>query len=540
MAELDGSRFRWAAITAGFLALALVPPAGAATIRIDSSTPGTAFDGLVDGFPGIAPLDGNADIGANALGVGLKPSVTEERGVAELPLAPLAGVTATAVTSATLTFNIDDVLSTFGPGTDFDGTAAERIAVVVYPGDGQVTLDDFQRGQAAPAAIVDTSSAGTISDASLATSGPIRFTVDVKAALQGLLAGGATHMGVVFVTDDANTGTSLDDLGLGGAGPPGVGGATLPFLVVNTSGPQPTPTPGGGPTPTPAPRRTPGPDPGPSSPIGVRPDALGDQVVLYYDARDAFTTFLNLRNDADGALTVVLKLYGPDLAAAVTETLTLPAGGTRTIDAAGVRTRGLPAQFGLALASAVDGDGRPIVTRALSGSFTVANLQTISAWGAPGAARRALAITASGVSTPALGTVIDGESVVLRAIRPELLALAVFYNPETLEPAEHGGHQLIFLSFNDVAGVAAGATTASTTWDVAATRNTGEPIDPPALTVSGVRVSDLLAVGGEAVLGQAGGMLFGAEPSGAYNRMIFFSESLGTFATGYMLPVVTQ
>jgi hypothetical protein len=268
------------------------------------------------------------------------------------------------------------------------------------------------------------------------------------------------------------------------------------------------------------------------------PLAQGDQIISYYDARDGYTTFLSLRNDAGEPLAIVLKLYGPDVAGSITESFTLPAGGTRTVDAAALRgSRGLPAQYGVALASAVDGGGAPIVTRALSGSFTVANLQTNSAWGAPAAARRALAI---GAGDPAVGATIDGESVVLRAIRPELLTLAVFYNPDTLQPAAQGGNQLVFLSFNDVPGVAAGAVAASTIWDVLGSRNDGAAIDPPDLTASGVAVSDLVAVAGEAVRGQAGGLLFGAEPTGAYNRLIYFSESLGTFGTGYLLPVITQ
>ena len=61
----------------------------------------------------------------------------------ELPLAPLAGIAPAAITTAIVTFNIDDVLSTFGPGTDFDGSSAERIIVGTYAGNGALSVSDY-------------------------------------------------------------------------------------------------------------------------------------------------------------------------------------------------------------------------------------------------------------------------------------------------------------------------------------------------------------------------------------------------------------
>ncbi len=209
---------------------------------------GAQFDGIVDGFPGIAPLDGTPDVAGNQLGIGLKPGATEERGIAEFPVATVTGgLAADAVTSVVLHFNVDDVLSTFGPGTDFDGTASERIQIHVYGGDGSVVLSDFAEGSGTPDAVVATGAQGAITDATLASTGPVSFEVDLTAQVKALVAGGATHIGVVFATDDANSGTSIDDLGPNSAGPPGVGGAKLPFFVVN-GGEEPDPVCGDGTT----------------------------------------------------------------------------------------------------------------------------------------------------------------------------------------------------------------------------------------------------------------------------------------------------
>lgn len=232
------------------------------------------------------------------------------------------------------------MLSTFGPGTDFDGTASDPIHVATYAGDGAVGLDDFGKGSRI--ATVATNGA-SVTDASLAASGPVQVTVDITAALKGLLGSGATHLGVVFSTEDSPTGTSLDDLGAGGGGPPGVGGAIMP---------------------------------------------------------------------------------------------------------------------------------------------------------------------------------------------------SVFYDPATLLAPELGGNQLLFLSFNDLPGESFAAAAAATRWDVDARRNDGQQLAASELDASGVVTTHLTALLGEAASGQAGSVLLSAAPSGAYNRLVFFTESLGTFATGYLLPSV--
>ncbi|MBY0274457.1 hypothetical protein K2Z84_03875 [Candidatus Binatia bacterium] len=511
-------------------------PAWAAEILLDTSTPGATYDSVLDGFPGIAPLDGTGDAGGNALAVGLKDGVTEERAILELPLAALGGIGAAKISSAVLTFNVDDVLSTFGPGTDFDGTAAERIAVATYAGDGAVGLDDFGKGSLAGA--VDTGE--TITDATLATTGPVRFAVDITDAVRTLVAGGATHLGLVLSTDDSPTGTSIDDLGVGGSGPPGVDGASLPFVTITTTDSGPTPTPGG-PTARPTPTRTPSPLPTNDLAAGLFttvPDARGDQLAFYYDARSGFTTFLNVHNAGESSLTLSLALYGPDFGDPLEDVFTLAPGSTRTIDVAELRGRGLPAQYGIAFVTAVDGAGKPVVTRSLAGNFTVANLATSSAWGAAAAARTAVQLGASGVSMPAWGASIDGESVLLRAVRPDRLSLAVYYDPATLASPEQGGNQLIFLSFNDVPGDRYAAEAAVTRWALTARRNDGQPLSAPELDVLGVQVEHLESVLGEQASGAAGSILLSAGASGAYNRLVFFTESLGTFATGYLLPRV--
>jgi hypothetical protein len=259
------------------------------------------------------------------------------------------------------------------------------------------------------------------------------------------------------------------------------------------------------------------------------PAARGAQLLLHYDARDGYTTFLNVANQGDEELSIRIALYGPALAVPLTVERTLPAGSTRTIDVGGLRGEGLPADPGIALVTATL-TGEAVTSRALAGSFTVANLATRSAWGAPAAARSAR--TSAG-SAPALGTIIDGSAVALQAFAPPRADLAVFYDPLTLAPADLGGNQVVLISFDDD-GVS--PVSGTTTWRVATTRNDGTTVSELDHALAGVAVRDLAALAGEGVNGAAGRMLLEPRPGSARNRLAYFVESLGTFATGYLLP----
>lgn len=199
--------------------------ARADTIVLDGSS-GADYDAVGDGWffttPPNQPPDGAGDLGGNALAVANQSGVVELRAMAEFPLAPLAGLAAADVQSATLTFRIDDVVATFGPGTTFDGTASNPIAVYGYPADGTVEVADF-----APAGLtsIDVVDVGVITDTTLESSGPLDFTVDVTAFVKDALTAGSAAAGILFGTLDTPTGTSLDGV--------------LPFITVETAPTEP-------------------------------------------------------------------------------------------------------------------------------------------------------------------------------------------------------------------------------------------------------------------------------------------------------------
>ena len=68
-------------------------------------------------------------------------------------------------------------------------------------------------------------------------------------------------------------------------------------------------------------------------------------------------------------------------------------------------------------------------------------------------------------------------------------------------------------------------------------RTNGSPLAPPGVDVNGVVVSDLAGVVGAGVGGSSGGLTFTAAASSApLSRLVFFTQTLGTFGTGYLLP----
>ena len=288
----------------------------------------------------------------------------------------------------------------------------------------------------------------------------------------------------------------------------------------------------------------------------TRPAARGDQLVFFYDARPGFTTFVNLRSTGASALPVQVLFYGPDIGTPFVHTVTIPVGagtaggagtgGTVTVDVGELKTVGLPAEAGVAFVTAVDATGAPLATRVLSGSFTVANLQTGSAWGSPAAARSAVKVESTIPSTaacpekvpaPDRGTVIDGSKVLFPPVQPSAADLAVYYDPDLLAPAALGGNQIVFVTFEDQVGVPFRVKSASTAWDVQAVRDTGDKLERDAYTTEGVTITDLVSLLGNGARGSGGSITFAAEASASrLTRLVFFSESLGTFGTGYLLP----
>lgn len=274
----------------------------------------------------------------------------------------------------------------------------------------------------------------------------------------------------------------------------------------------------------------------------ARPDGRGDQVIAYYDARDGFTSFINLRNESSAPVTVSMLFYDATFTHALAKTITIDALSLTTIDIGALRQEGLAVSAGVVFATTVNAAGAPIVTRALAGNFTVANLATNSAWGAPALARSAVEPSAR-KPTPApapppvpVATVIDGTDILLPPIQPGNADLATYFDPDGI--ARGGGsNQLIFIAFEDVPGPVYGARAGQASWTLQALDKHGTQVAITTFNPSGVVVSDLVSLAGAETNGSSGGITFiAAGTTNPLTRLIFFTESLGPFTTGYLLP----
>ncbi len=166
-----------AGLAAG-LSLAAAVDARAATYVLDGGN-GAVYGSVGDGWffasPPPQPPDGVGDSIAGpptTQAVAFQSGVVDLRALSEYPLAPLAGLSSFNVASATLSYWVDDVISSFGPGTTFDGTASDPIAVYAYPANGTIAITDFSPPGLSSVQSVAT---GVITDASLTTTGPVRF-----------------------------------------------------------------------------------------------------------------------------------------------------------------------------------------------------------------------------------------------------------------------------------------------------------------------------------------------------------------------------
>src|SRR5215207_990412 len=72
--------------------------------------------------------------------------------------------------------------------------------------------------------------------------------------------------------------------------------------------------------------------------------AAGSQLIFYYDAREDFTTFVNIRNNSGEPLNVQLDVWGPSFQTKVVLTFALAGGAVRVVDIGSLKASdGLPA-----------------------------------------------------------------------------------------------------------------------------------------------------------------------------------------------------
>lgn len=294
--------------------------------------------------------------------------------------------------------------------------------------------------------------------------------------------------------------------------------------------------------------------------LPTAPGTSGDQLLYFYDQRPNRTTFFTVGNtQPTTGVTVEIVFYSQNFDTRLAETvIVIPGGGATVVDPASFA--GVPGNGGLATVTPIvsETDHTPVVPpRPLVGGFTIVNLQLGAGFGDNAFGRLAL----QGPPGPglaqrgAVGAAVDGASVSYQNFQPLTgvdagLTLPVYFNPNTLAPADQDGNRVLLAAFNDAYGAPVGPGS-SPRFNLAAITNgalvnfynsgNGQKVvtNRPA-PVTGVEFESLQSLSGNASFTSSGRLDF---TLGAFNNAneSFFgtsSQSLGTFAGAQrLIPV---
>jgi len=291
-------------------------------------------------------------------------------------------------------------------------------------------------------------------------------------------------------------------------------------------------------------------------PFPTEINTYGDQLIFFYDVRPARTTFLTVGNTSASDVVLEIVFYSQSLERITEQVVVLPAFGASVLDPG--QRQGVPGTAGLVVMTPVTSevDHTPIVPpRPLVGGFSIVN-QTLGA-GTGGNPFGRLALNRTGADLETRGSpgaTVDGVNVVYQNALPSSpsggrssLTFPVYFNPNTLSPADQDGNRLFFASFSDQYAAPVGplgaarfniipdtVETQATFYDASG----GAPLLVTALTVSGVRFETLQGLAGGTPFTSSGRLEITYPLAGLSDSDNFFgmaSQSLGTFAIGQRL-----
>jgi hypothetical protein len=275
------------------------------------------------------------------------------------------------------------------------------------------------------------------------------------------------------------------------------------------------------------------------------PDVSGDQLIFFYDARAGRVPFLSVSNSSDSPIDVEVAYYDTSLSARLgAEVVPVAGGGNLVIDptstssgAAGGVANG---KAGLAIVTPVAGpaSSQPIVPPSpLTGNFTLANTTLGSAFGENALAR--LAVDGSGQHAAA-GQNVDGNAVKYQRFAPNALVVPVFFNPNTLDPADQDGNRVILAAFTDHYGAQFDVAAVSQTAQASFLAKDGVRAAAGSVSIQGVLLSNLQEIAGSSAVFTSSGKLFLQLGGVSGNVFGIFSQSVAPFASGQRLPAVNS
>jgi hypothetical protein len=264
------------------------------------------------------------------------------------------------------------------------------------------------------------------------------------------------------------------------------------------------------------------------------PDSSGDQLIYVYDARTNRVPFLNVANPSDDTIFLDVAFYDETLSSLGGGVIELASAANRVIDPTRDFNGVANGKAGLAVFTPVTSatDRTPVVPgEPLVGGFTLANTALGSGFGGNPFGR--LAVTGSG-SRASVGSTVDGSNVRYESFDPGILTVPVYFNPQTLESPEIDGNRVFLASFNDSYGNPFTINAAAQNLTATYLDGSGQQLAANGISVNGLLLSDLEALAGVSL--NSSGKVFFSGASDSANFFGFFSQSLGTFASGQLMP----
>lgn len=270
--------------------------------------------------------------------------------------------------------------------------------------------------------------------------------------------------------------------------------------------------------------------------IGM-PQATGDQLFFFYDARDDRAPFLTVANPSDEIVLVEVVFYGSSLQELDREDRRIPPAGNVVIDPKSDEHAEVRGEAGIAVVTPLSGATarRAIVPSApLAGSYSLADTTLRSAFGGTAFARRA--VDSSG--NPAEpGTLVDGTSARYQRFAPTALLVPTYFNPQNLGDGGQEGNRLVLVAFEDDYGPPFAVRARDLPVELVLCRGDGQEVARAARDFDGILSTSLGQIAGEAPLDSSGKVFVsGLEPDDQISFFGIFSQGLDVFAMGHALP----
>ncbi len=263
------------------------------------------------------------------------------------------------------------------------------------------------------------------------------------------------------------------------------------------------------------------------------PDVTGDQLVMFYDARQSRVPYLSIANSSAERMVVKADFYNADLSFIIASSVsTLKGGANIIIDPTIIGGGSVNGNAGVAVITPIrnETDIQPVVPSApLMGNWTLANLNLASAFGENAFGR--FAVRQNGERASA-GSIVDGSLVRYQRIDPPVITIPAHYNPQDLGAIEFDGNRVVLAVFRERYDIGFRLVSHFERFSTMFVDSLGIIVAESSVDVYGLLMSDLVSLAGRELKSSGKVFFRRLDRDSGGSAFGVFSQSLGTFAAG--------